>query len=109
MQIDPELAYVGDFPIFQSTQPLLHPFDVRYDFTLVCNECYLQSSKGHSGYIKRGRLPHECRHDILLVRTKNDSSAQWTKIRPRNIKVSGLLFMIFSLYNKIAVYIFKIN
>ena len=88
MQTNLELEYGGDFSVLQSKQQLFHPFDIRYDFTLVCDVCYMQSARGHSGYMKLGQLPHECRHDVLLVKTKNDPSAQWAKIRPRNLTVS---------------------
>jgi len=89
VQNDVEQTYVGDFPVIQSTRLLLHPFDVRYDFTLVCDQCYVQTARGHSGYIRLGRLPHDCRRYVLLVRTKNDPIAQWAKIRQRNLKVSA--------------------
>ena len=51
-------------------KPLQYPFTSLLDHKLVCSMCYVKVSDGINGHHLLETLPHECQHNILLVKYK---------------------------------------
>ncbi|XP_012934940.1 helicase with zinc finger domain 2 isoform X2 [Aplysia californica] len=70
-------------PGLKPSTNIVWPLSDKYDFCLACQTCFVKESEGKGGYRYREWLSHPCRHDVLLVRSKDNSNQNWLKVRPR--------------------------